>query len=292
MDWLNLPPLASLRAFSAFAEKGGVVLAGDALNVSHAAISQQLRALEKHMGVALLVREGKSLALTAEGQQLARALQLGFGSIGAAVEDLMRSGEARPVHVSLTSSFAASWLMPRLPAFQVEHPEINLALDPSPHLVALTPGGVDVAIRYGAGGWPGVETEMLLETPFVIVAAPSLLGDKPSWTPEDLSQLPWLEELGTTEATTWLANRGVDHGPSAGRIALPGNLLLEGLRAGQGVTATVRHFVEGDIRVGRLVELYAEAEGSGYHVLTGKSPLRPAVKTFVRWLKRQARQMC
>ncbi len=291
MNWLKLPPLASLRAFSAFAERGGVVQAGEALNVSHAAISQQLRALEKHMGVALVQRDGKSLTLTAEGEQLARALHLGFESIGTVVEELMKSGEARPVHVSLTSSFAASWLMPRLPAFQAEYPQINLAIDPSPHLVALTPGGVDVAIRYGAGGWSGVESEMLLETPFVVVAAPGLLGGKTSWTPEELAHLPWLEELGTTEASTWLAKRGVTHPPLAGRMSLPGNLLLDGLRAGQGVTATVRHFVENDIRAGRLIELYAEPELSGYHVLTAKTPLRPAVKTFVTWLKRQSGSM-
>jgi len=289
MDWLKLPPLAALRAFAAYAEKGGVVQAGAALNVSHAAISQQLRALEKHLGVALLDRDGKSMSLTAEGQHLARALQLGFSSIGAAVGDVMNAGEARPVHISLTSSFAASWLMPRLPSFQAEHPEIDLVLDPSPHLVAVAPGGVDIAIRFGAGGWPGVDSEVLLETPFVIVAAPSLLGDKATWTPEELGQLPWLEEFGTTEATTWLARRGVDHGPSAGRMSLPGNLLLDGVRAGQGVTATVRHFVEQDLESGRLVELYSEPENSGYHIITAKTPLRPAVKTFVQWLRRQAR---
>ncbi len=288
MNWLKLPPLSSLRAFSAFAEKGGVVQAGAALNVSHAAISQQLRVLEKHMGVALVRRDGKSLSLSPEGAHLARAVQLGFGSIGAAVEEVMSAGGARPVHVSLTPTFAASWLMPRLPEFQAKYPEISLTIDPSPHLVELTPGGVDVAIRYGSGGWPGVDCEMLLETPFVVVAAPSLLGGRLGWTPEELSQLPWLEEFGTTEASTWLARRGVDHPPQGRRISLPGTLLLEGLRAGQGVTATVRHFVEQDIKAGRLVELHTEPESSGYHVLTAKTPLRPAVKTFVSWLRRQA----
>ena len=133
-----------------------------------------------------------------------------------------------------------------------------------------------------------MDCEMLLETPFVVVAAPSLLGGRSDWTPEELSQLPWLEEFGTTEASTWLARRGVDHPPQGRRISLPGTLLLEGLRAGQGVTATVRHFVEQDIKAGRLVELHTEPESSGYHVLTAKTPLRPAVKTFVSWLRRQA----
>ncbi|CUK11029.1 Gcv operon activator [Ruegeria denitrificans] len=291
MDWMKMPPLASLKAFHAFAETGNVVKAGALLNVSHAAISQQLRALEKHLGTALLDRSGKSMTLTAEGEKLARALHLGFGAIGDAVADLAHTAEDRPVHISLTPSFAASWLMPRLPAFQAEYPDIPLALDPSPHAVSLRPGGVDVAIRYGDGNWPGVNDELLLQSPIVIVAAPLLLGGRASMTPDELSQLPWLEELGTTEATSWLVRQGVTHGPRAGRIALPGNLVLEGLRAGQGVTVTVRHFVEADIRAGRLTELFCETGSGGYHIVTADAPLRPAVKTFVTWLRRQSGRM-
>ncbi len=291
MDWLSLPPLASLRAFAAFAEKKNVARAGAALNVSHAAISQQLRALESHLGVALLDRSGKTLTLTAEGEHLARALLLGFGSIGAAVNELVRTGSDRPVHISLTPSFAASWLMPRLPAFRSEHPEIDLILDPSPEVVDLRPGGVDIAIRYGAGGWPGVDAQMLVQTPMVIVAAPELLGGKTNWSPAELAQLPWLEEIGTTEASAWLSRRGAEMQPGAGRIAMPGNLVLDGLRAGQGVTVTVRHFVEQDILSGRIVELHSEPDAAGYHIVTPQTPQRPAVKTFLGWLKRQARQV-
>lgn len=283
-----MPTLASLKAFSAFAERGSVVDAGLALNVSHAAISQQLRALEKHLNISLLDRSGKSMTLTPEGEKLARALHLGFGAIGDALAELIHRTEDRPVHVSLTSSFAASWLMPRLPAFQSDHPDIPLALDPSPEVVSLRPGGVDVAIRYGNGDWPGLNSELLLQSPIVIVAAPSLLGGRTTLTPDELSQLPWLEELGTTEATKWLARQGVEHGPRAGRISLPGNLVLEGLRAGQGVTVTARHFVETDIDAGRVVELFRESGQHGYHIVTENAPLRHAAKVFVRWLRRQA----
>ncbi|MEX0306248.1 MAG: LysR family transcriptional regulator [Ruegeria sp.] len=290
MDWLSLPPMASLRAFAAFAEKRNVIDGGAALNVSHAAISQQLRVLEKHLGAALLDRTGKALTLTAEGEHLARALLLGFGAIEVAVGDLARSSQDRPVHVSLTSSFAASWLMPRLPGFRQTHPEVNLILDPSADVVELRPGGVDIAIRYGPGGWAGVQSEMLLQSPVVIVAAPELLGGKTSWTPAELAQLPWLEEIGTTEATTWLAEHGAGPERGTGRTELPGNLVLDGLRAGQGVTVTVRHFVEHDIKAGRIVELYAEPDTRGYHIVTANAALRPAVKTFVSWLRRQARE--
>ena len=289
MDWLSFPPLSSLRAFAAFSETRNVVQAGTALNVSHAAISQQLRQLEKYMAVALLDRSGKSLKLTADGEHLARALELGFGAMEAAVRDLTQSGVDRPVHVSLTSSFAASWLMPRLPEFRATHPEVDLVLDPQPKVVELKPGGVDVAIRYGAGSWAGVDAEMLLQTPMVIVAAPQLLGGKLDWTPAELGHLPWLEEIGTTEATSWLEEQGTVLQRGAGRTHLPGNLVLDGLRAGQGVTVTVRHFVEPDIQAGRIVELYVEPDTRGYYIVTGKTALRPPVKTFVGWLRRQAR---
>jgi len=287
MNWRDLPPLASLRAFAAFSQTGNVTLAGAALNVSHAAISQHLRGLETHLGISLLDRSGRALTLTAEGDQLARALDLGFGAIGAAVQDLKGADADRPLHISCTSSFAASWLMPRLPGFRALHPEINLMLDPSPTLVTLKPGGIDVAIRYGQGDWPGLEVEMLLASPIVIVAAPGLLKTKGKITPAELVNYPWLEELGRTEVSNWLASYGVQSSKVASRVQVPGNLVLDGVRAGQGVVVMVRHFVEDDLKSGRLVELFCETDTRGYHIVTRPGVLRPAARQFVQWLRRQ-----
>jgi LysR family glycine cleavage system transcriptional activator len=287
MDWGEMPPLAALRAFHAYASKGNLVQAGKALNVSHAAISQQLRGLENHMNVTLLDRSGRSLSLTEEGKQLAHALELGFGAIGVAVQELKQSDASRPVHVSCTSSFAASWLMPRLPGFREAYPEINLTLDPSPELITLTPGGIDIALRYGKGIWPGLESEMLLASPMVIVAVPGLLKGKEQISPSELADYPWLEELGTTESTTWLESYGVKSSGHARQIKVPGNLMLDGLRAGQGVVVTVRQFVEDDLKTGRLVELFCEDDGRGYHIVTRPGVLRPAARKFVQWLRRQ-----
>ncbi len=282
-----MPPLAAMRAFAAYAEEGSVVSAGRALNVSHAAISQQLRALEQHLNVALFNRSGRTLTLTSEGDQLARALNLGFGAIGAAVDELQRSSADRPVHVSATPSFTASWLMPRLSGFSTAHPEVDLTLDPSPQLVELTHGGIDVALRFGKGPWRGLDAELLLESPLVVVAAPSLLKGARPTTPADLADYPWLEELGTTEASNWLRSRGVDKITTRGRIQVPGNLVLDGARDGQGVAVGVRHFVEADLKAGRLVELFSENDGGGYHIVTRPGVMRPAVKAFVHWLRRQ-----
>jgi LysR family glycine cleavage system transcriptional activator len=288
MNWRNLPPLSSLRAFGAFAETRNVVAAGDALGVSHAAISQQLRALESHLDVALLDRSGRSLALTLAGERLAGALHIGFGAMIEAAEEITGQQETRPLHISATPTFAASWLMPRLPSFREANPEIDLMIDPSPLVVSLANSGIDVAIRYGAGVWPGVEAEMLLQSPMVVVAAPTLVGDQPFEDLNAIADFPWLEEFGTSEATNWFKRFGV---PKAklGMVQVPGNLMLDGARDGQGVAVTVREFVARDIAAGRLRELHVEAQSSdGYHIVTRPGVQRKWVKAFTTWLRREA----
>ncbi|MBY6058467.1 LysR family transcriptional regulator [Leisingera daeponensis] len=289
MDWLHMPPLAALRAFSAFTETGNVVRAGEALNVSHAAISQQLRALEAYLGAALLDRSGRALELTADGAHLARALQLGFGAIETALQDISATGAARPLHVTCTPMFAAHWLMPRLAGFQADHPEVDLVLDPRGEIVELKPGGIDIAIRYGDGIWPGLETRMLLRSPMVVIAADRLLDGRSVSAPEDLLDLPWLEELGTTEASRWLESRGVKDSLRGSRTQLPGNLLMQAVRAGQGVAVSVQEFVLEDLETGRLRALFTEGEGKGYFIATPAGVPRPAARSFAAWLQRQVK---
>jgi len=290
MDWLSLPPLTALRAFAALAETGGTAAAGARLNVSHAAVSQQIKQLEAHMGLVLVDRSGRNLRLTAEGQELADALALGFGAIARAVDTLCQQSSERPLQISTTPSFAAHWLMPCLGDFRHRHPEIDLMIDPTPRLVTLEPGGIDIAVRYGAGDWPGLEAELLFSSPIVAVAAPRLVEGRRIESPADLADLPWLQEFGTNEASDWLRRRGVTRERGAGQVQVPGNLLLDGLRDGQGVAVTVLDWVRQDIAAGRLRLLFQDHEDSGYHVVTRSGVLRPAARTFLVWLRRMARQ--
>ena len=97
MDWMSLPPLNSLRAFSAVAETGGYALAANRLNVTQAAVSQQVKALEKRLGVSLVARQGRSIELTSAGAILAKELGLGFEIISRGVERLNEGAANRPV---------------------------------------------------------------------------------------------------------------------------------------------------------------------------------------------------
>ncbi len=287
MNWQHLPPLPAMRAFAAFVDTGSLSAAGDALNVSHAAISQQLRQLERHLNITLFDRSGRALTLTQEGEKLATATTSGFQRMIEAAEELTGADAHRPLHVSTTPNFATAWLMPRLQDFRTRHPEIDLMLDPSLALVPLAPGGVDIAIRYGDGTWPGLESEPLLFSPMVVVAAPSLMGTRTVDSPADLADAPWVEEIGTSEATRWLAANGVTPGKARRRMAMPGNMMLDAARNGQGVAVVVRNFVEADLQAGRLVALFTAPLSSGYHIVTRPGVVRPPAKAFVNWLRRQ-----
>lgn len=291
MEWRDLPPLASLRAFAAFVETGSVTAAGVALSVSHAAISQQLRSLETFLGVTLLDRTGRAMTLTAEGELLAQGCAEGFSQIAGAVSLVTGAEAQRPLHISPTPTFAAAWLMPRLPEFRAAHPEISMVLDPRPDVVPLKPGGIDLAVRHGTGEWQGLESTLLMESAMVVVAAPSLIEGRDVNDPEVLSRLPWLAEFGNTESTRWLAARGIEKGSHGTLIQAPGNLMLDGARDGQGLVVMVRNFVEADIQSGRLQVLHEEATpGMGYYIVRRPGVMRPPLKAFVQWILKAARQ--
>ncbi|SFO84281.1 LysR family transcriptional regulator [Tranquillimonas alkanivorans] len=291
MDWRTFPPLGALRAFAALAEHGSLSAAGAALNVSHAAISQQLRTLESHLGVMLVDRGGRRLTLTPEGDRLAEALLNAFGAIGVEIDALTGADAARPLQITTTPLFASNWLMDRLSAFRAVHPGIDIMVNPTPVVADPTPGGIDIAIRYGLGDWPGFESELLIDASLVVVAADSLIGAREIEKPSDLLDLPWLQEVGTTEINDWLTSHGVTAQRTGAMTHLPGNLILESVRRGDGVSATARAFVEPDIEEGRVRVLFEdEMPDRGYYLVTRPSAMRPAARAFAAWIRKAARE--
>lgn len=287
LNWRDFPPLSQLRAFSAFAEARSLEAAGARIGVTHAAISQQIRALEGHLGVALVERGGRRLALTPEGARLAEALEAGFGQIAATVSALTGVDETAPLRITTTPSFAAGWLMPRLPDFRARHPGIDLAIDPAPENREIG-READVGLRYGNGDWPGLEARLVLRSSVVVVAAPQLV---PPGTPTNLGYLaglPWLQELGTNEATMFLERYGLTRRAGAAIISLPGNLMLDAARDGQGVAVIARAFIEADLAAGRMRLLMEDSERDGYFLVTRPGPQRAALRAFTTWVMRQS----
>ncbi len=288
MDWRSLPSLNALRAFAALAESGSYSAAGTALNVTHAAISQQVRALEDNLGAALVTREGRGIRLTPEGERLARDLARGFDRIARGVAEFREDERQRPVRITMSPAFAVSWLLPRLPDFQSRNPDVTLLLNPTGQVVELAAGGLDVAMRYRERTAPQTPVDVLMELDLLIVGTPGLIGGQNPPRPADLVGLPWLQELGTDEVARWFVRRGMALDRPLMISHMPGNLIMEAVRRGDGVTYTPRPLVQHDIEAGRLVEIFCEPGFGTLHLETRPGPQRAAVRRFIAWLRRQA----
>jgi LysR family glycine cleavage system transcriptional activator len=286
VDWRTLPSLTQLRAFEAAARLQGFSQAARELNVTHAAVAQQVRALEARLGRELIYREGRGLKLTASGDKLAQALADGFGTIGRAVEELTADAGKGPLHLTMTPAFATQWLMPRLGDFWTKQPDIPLLLHPEQRVVDLRRDGIDLGIRFGSGKWPGVETEFLASAQYAIVAAPELLEGRTELSNREMSAMPWVIEQDWPEALAWLKERGLK--PDAMQITLMPNeeLALAAARQGLGLHVEAVALVEQDVEEGNLVILsQISGEALAYYMVTRPGPKRPELKTFMRWLK-------
>jgi len=286
IDWLHFPPLTALRAFDATARSGGFSPAARILNVTHAAVSQQVRALEAHLGVPLVLRAGRKLTLTDEGEILAAALTDGFAGIQSAVNGLRSRNEERPVAITLTPTFANNWLMSRLGRFWAKHPDIPVSLHPDPRVLDLPREHMDFGIRIGNGTWPGVDALFLTSARYVIVGAPRLVGETAPLTPHDMASLPWVLEPDWPEQRDWIARAtGLD--PAALKITEfeTEELALTAARQSLGLYVASVALIEDDLRSGALsVAFDPQEEHPGYYIVTPPGPLRRKARVVQQWL--------
>jgi LysR family glycine cleavage system transcriptional activator len=289
IDWTRLPPLTALRAFEAVASAGSFSGAARQLNVTHAAVAQQVRALEDHLGVTLAVRDGRALALTVEGGQLAAALAEGFGTVQRGVEALRNPGADRPVKVTLSPSFAAQWLMPRLRDFWERHPDIGLSLHPDHRVVDLRREGMDLGIRYGRGKWPGVTAAYLASARLVVAGAPSVMGDRERLSRAEMAAADWILMRDWPEQDDYLRSLGLDPGRLS-RTDFPNeDLSIAAARQGLGLVVESQALLEDDLRTGALCLVHDSRDAlPAYFIVTLPGPQRAPVRAFLRWLSAHA----
>jgi LysR family glycine cleavage system transcriptional activator len=174
MDHPELPPLTALRAFEAAARRASFKAAAAELYVTPTAISHQLRQLEDWLGVRVLDRSPRAVALTAAGAELYDAVAAGLSEIGRVASRLRHGPAPATLTLSATPGFLSQWLVPRLDEVRRVVPAVDLRLHASDAVVALRAGRVDVAIRYGTGPYPGIHATALREDHFGPVCSPRL----------------------------------------------------------------------------------------------------------------------
>lgn len=285
LDWRSLPSLAALRAFEATASHGGFSGAARALNVTHAAVAQQVRALESDLGAKLVVREGRAMQLTDAGTKLALGLGTGFATIAETVTDLRSAEARRGLRVTTTSFITEAVIMPRLSEFWEAHPGVEIALLPIRDYVDIQKEGFDFAIRAvfegGRQSWPGMEAIHLAKSHVLCAGAPEVLGEAPN----DPYAVPWLWHDNNESKRILIREAGLDLDRLT-RVHIGGaSLQLEAARRGLGVTLFNERVARADLAAGRLVEIpIPKTPYADYYIVIPQGPRRPLVQSFIDWL--------
>lgn len=286
----RLPPLNALRAFEAAGRHANFARAAQELGITPAAVSQQVRFLEDYLGVRLFTRHARGVDLTGSGLEYARALGTLLDQLALATQRIRPAGRPLGLTIATTPSFAVRWLMPRLAQFLDRHADYDVRLCTSNTMADFARQDIDIAVRYGAGRWPGLSAQLLVSTELFPVCSPSLGGSAGSLrTPADL-QPRRLLRLATDEWPKWLAAAGLAAQPAAGPEFSDIGLLIQAAVAGQGVALGQSVIVADDLSVGHLIEPFGLRipSGKGYYLVAlpeafGRAP----VVAFGRWLREE-----
>ncbi|QAB01049.1 MULTISPECIES: transcriptional regulator GcvA [Agrobacterium tumefaciens complex] len=287
----RLPSLNGLRTFEAAARYLSFTKAAAELNVTQTAVSHQIQRLEQELGVKLFLRHGHELALTPEAKDYLPGVRSAFRDLRQASEQLQRKGQNSVLTISTLASLTSKWLLPRLPAFQAQHPDIDVRISASMDLVTFRDDGIDAAIRYGLGKWPNLQVDWLMADDLFPVCSPALLERQELRTPHDLARHTLLQTSGVTsdDWRLWLTAAGLPATYAASaRLTFDLNLVtVQAAVDGLGVAIGRTAYVEGDIRAGRLIVPFDVALPSeaGFYLVT---PLQtanvPRIAAFREWL--------
>ncbi|MTI09445.1 transcriptional regulator GcvA [Curvivirga aplysinae] len=293
----QLPPIAAMRALEAAARHKNFTKTADELNITQSAISHQIRHLEEVWGFKLFVRRKGGLDLTPKGDTISRVIR-GFledmEKTLASFEDADRRGSLR---VSLLQSFAVNWMVPRLPDFTAEHPDIDVWISTKEEIIDFADEEVDVAIRLGGGNYPDLFTELLLQEKVFPVCAPSLLDEYGTpKNPRDLLKFPLLLRFNEGRTATWqewFEYSGVTDAPLSFGARYPDtNMALQAAINGQGVALVRSAHMERELQEGRVVRLLDvdyQSPSSYYFICPKGRENAPKIKAFRDWVLAQAK---
>ena len=283
-----LPSLNALRAFEAMARTGSATQAGAELNVTHSAISRQVKSLEAQLGLPLFEGPRHALKLTATGAALLPDLSKAFEDITHAIEAVR--GEGQDLHIAVNSSLAVKWLIPRLPDFYRQHPHIHL------HLVELGPDahshrGADLLVRLvdGAAIKASKAIPLMLNRFGPVMAPAPEVADLRHACLHAPRLVSRTHEAGWSR---WAKGQGLDLPRVKARPVAHLHYALDAALSGWGAAVLPWVLVAEAVQEGRLIAPFGFANDDGaVCVIPGKGPETGARRHFTQWLKLQAKSL-
>lgn len=292
-------PFAALRTFEAVVRLRGFARAAEELGVTQSAVSQHVKSVEEWLGQRLILRKPGGAEPTREGDKLATTVAESFGNLATVCHEIRDA--ARPnlsIGLSCLPGFAYLWLIPRLINFDLRYPQYQVSIIASPQPTDFLRDDADIAIRYGAGNYPGLHVEPLLSENLFPVCAPSLLEQTPLDTVADLANHTLLlDDLGQSEGTppTWeyWADQVGHPLPTPERALRFGqsNMVIQAAVRGFGVALGREPLVIDDLESERLVRPLPQIVPSkyAYWIVCPKAAIGSERITAIRdWLHEEA----
>ena len=286
-DPLAVVPLSALRVFEAAARLGSFTRAAGELGMSQAAVSWQIKALERRLDLTLFRRLPREVELTPAGDRLSRAATEAVGVLRAALSDLTET-EQGVLNVTTLHTFATQWLAPRLGAFQLSHPQIAVRMDTSPTVFDLGRDRFDVGIRTGPGVWPGLEAVFLFPTIETPLCTPEIRDRYNLRTPADLTNAPLIGN--DSDWGVWFAAAGLADAPPERPMGLMGDTQMVEMAlglGGQGVALGSPIYFSAELASGRLVQPFEPVAqiGTGIWLCYSEERRRsPKIRAFRDWI--------
>ncbi len=299
-----------LRAFEAASRLGSFTAAARELSLTQSALSRQIQSIEQEVGLRLFEREGPRVHLSPAGERLAAALRPALASLDATVDELRQSLRRPRVRITTFASFASLWLMPRLPLFQAEHPEVDIAVEASDQIVDLDVTGQDLALRLARPGQQAARlpnAQSLFEERMAPVCSPRLLQELERRgtalrSPQDLAYTTLIAEVGPNGASAqsfaylrdlsweaWFRCVGQrDVQPLSWLELNFTHQTVQAAQAGMGVAMGQLSLIRPLLSDGSLVMPLGAPQRTGVHlcmVLRERAAERPEVRALWEWLR-------
>ena len=281
-------PLNALRTFEVAMRQGSFTRAAIELRVTQAAVSHQIARLEDLLGTALFLRTSGGLKPSDEALALFPVVERSLDAMARSVDRIAGRHSREVLKVGVVATFAVGWLMPRLAAFQNANPQVDLRLIANNNRVDILREGLDLAIRFGTGRWPDLESQLLVEAPLAPLCAPELAARLTS--PAMLARQVLLRSHRSNEWEQWFGAVGVAVPALTGPVFDSSIALAEVAAEGAGVALLPVAMFARHLASGRLVQPFAASVSAGDYYLTWPvdRPMSPAMSSFVSWATAEA----
>lgn len=289
---MKIPPLNPLKVFEVVARTNNLTLAASELNVSQSAVSRQVAVLEEYLGVQLFTRERVGVRLTEVGESYARRIGPAFEEISAATAFITQKYSNNVIRLRTYTTLTARWLIPRLPHFKAQHPEVEVSILNSNAPLDFGAEKCDLAIVLGDGAWPDAEATLLLEDIVEPVCAPGFIEG--AATPEALRGKRLLvSKYRKDDWPRWLAHAGLPEVfETAEKMVFSSSILTwQAAMDGLGIAIGQQHMLDADFQAGRLVRPFARPlrTGQGHYIVTpALQRYSGKIAAFKDWLMREA----